>query len=69
MGEGRETHGPTEPEGDPLGFNTTALAPQPDRRRLRGGGYRVVHVIDNGESEVRAAHAGRRPTVTAPDNL
>ncbi|MFF9582093.1 type II toxin-antitoxin system RelE/ParE family toxin [Streptomyces achromogenes] len=39
----------TELESDPLGFNTTALVSQPDRRRLRVGDYRVVYTIDNSE--------------------
>ncbi|WP_455680991.1 type II toxin-antitoxin system RelE family toxin [Streptomyces huasconensis] len=54
---------PAEPETDPLGFNTTALAPQPKRRRLRVGNHRVVHTIDDGELAVRAVHAGHRSTV------
>ncbi|MER5871783.1 hypothetical protein [Streptomyces sp. NPDC002044] len=32
-----------------LGFNTTALVSQPERRSLRIGDYRVVYTIDNGE--------------------
>ncbi len=39
---------PTEPETDPLGFHTTALVSQPDRRRLRVGDHRVIYTIDNG---------------------
>ncbi|MFJ6899177.1 type II toxin-antitoxin system RelE/ParE family toxin [Streptomyces hokutonensis] len=53
----------TELETDPLGFNTTALAPQPERRRLRVGDYRVVYTIDNGELAVWVVHAGHRSTV------
>lgn len=46
----------TELEPDPLGFNTTALVSQPERRRLRVvGDYRVVYTIDNG----RAGGLGR----------
>lgn len=32
----------TELETDPLGFNTTALVSQPERRRLRVGDYHLV---------------------------
>ncbi|MFJ8801265.1 type II toxin-antitoxin system RelE/ParE family toxin [Streptomyces sp. NPDC102487] len=53
----------TELETDPLGFNTTALASQPERRRLRVGDYRVVYTIDNGELMVWAVHVGHRSTV------
>ncbi|MFI6008420.1 type II toxin-antitoxin system RelE/ParE family toxin [Streptomyces sp. NPDC051243] len=53
----------TELETDPLGFNTTALASQPDRRRLRVGDYRVIYTIDNGELVVRVVHVGYRSTV------
>ena len=53
----------TELETDPLGFNTTALASQPERRRLRVGDYRVVYTIDNGELAVWVVHAGHRSTV------
>ncbi|MGI5339810.1 type II toxin-antitoxin system RelE family toxin [Streptomyces sp. CA-181903] len=53
----------TELESDPLGFNTTAPASQPDRRRLRVGDYRVVYTIDNGELAVWVVHVGHRSTV------
>ncbi|MEO3975973.1 type II toxin-antitoxin system RelE/ParE family toxin [Streptomyces sp. CAU 1734] len=53
---------PTEPESDPLGYNTTALVSQPERRRLRVGDHRIVHTIDNGELVVRVVHAGQRST-------
>ncbi|MEU8500549.1 type II toxin-antitoxin system RelE/ParE family toxin [Streptomyces lavendulae] len=53
----------TELESDPLGFNTTALASQPERRRLRVGDYRVVYTIDNGELAVWFVHVGHRCTV------
>ncbi|WP_149823568.1 type II toxin-antitoxin system RelE family toxin [Streptomyces tailanensis] len=53
----------TELETDPLGFNTTALVSQPDRRRLRVGDYRVVYTNDNGELVVWAIHVGHRSTV------
>ncbi|MEU9940661.1 type II toxin-antitoxin system RelE family toxin [Streptomyces lavendulae] len=53
----------TELESDPLGFNTTALASQPERRRLRVGDYRVVYTIDNGELAVWFVHVGHRSTV------
>ncbi|MFF3270002.1 type II toxin-antitoxin system RelE/ParE family toxin [Streptomyces chrestomyceticus] len=52
----------TELESDPLGFNTTALVSQPDRR-LRVGDYRVIYTIDNGELVVWAVHVGHRSTV------
>lgn len=54
---------PTELESDPLGFSTTALVSQPERRRLRVGDYRVVDTIDNGELVVWAVHVGHRSTV------
>ncbi|MBZ9597844.1 MULTISPECIES: type II toxin-antitoxin system RelE family toxin [Streptomyces] len=54
---------PTELETDPLGFTTTALVSQPERRRLRVGDYRVVHTIDNGELVIWIVHVGRRSTV------
>ncbi|WP_432171898.1 type II toxin-antitoxin system RelE family toxin [Streptomyces sp. 1222.5] len=50
----------TELEGDPLGFDSTALVSQPDRRRLRVGDYRVVYTIDNGELVIWVVHAGHR---------
>jgi mRNA interferase RelE/StbE len=53
----------TELETDPLGFNTTALVSQPERRRLRVRDYRIVYTIDNGESVVWAVHVGHRSTV------
>jgi mRNA interferase RelE/StbE len=53
----------TELESDPFGFNTTTLASQPDRRRLRVGDYRVVYTIDNGELVVWVVHVGHRSTV------
>ncbi|MER6672622.1 type II toxin-antitoxin system RelE/ParE family toxin [Streptomyces sp. NPDC000983] len=53
----------TELETDPLGFNTTALMSQPDRRRLRVGNHRVLHTIDNGELVVCAVQVGHRSTV------
>ncbi|BCL22765.1 type II toxin-antitoxin system RelE family toxin [Streptomyces tuirus] len=52
-----------ELESDPLGFNTTALVSQPDRRRLRVGDYRVIYTIDNGELVVWAVHVGHRSRV------
>lgn len=52
-----------ELESDPLGFNTTALVSQPDRRRLRVGDHRVIYTIDNGELVVWAVHVGHRSTV------
>jgi mRNA interferase RelE/StbE len=45
-----------ELEADPLGFNTTALVSQPDRRRLRVGDYHVIYTIDNGELVVWVVH-------------
>ncbi|MFF5716653.1 type II toxin-antitoxin system RelE/ParE family toxin [Streptomyces buecherae] len=53
----------TELERDPLGFDTTALVSQPDRRRLRMGDYRVIYTIDNGELVVWVVHVGHRSTV------
>ncbi|MEV1023869.1 type II toxin-antitoxin system mRNA interferase toxin, RelE/StbE family [Streptomyces sp. NPDC050264] len=53
----------TELESDPLGFNTTALASRPDRRRLRVGDYRIVYTIDNGELVVWVVHVGHHSTV------
>lgn len=50
-------------ESDPLGFNTTALVSQPDRRRLRVGDYRVAYTIDNGVLVVWAVHVGHGSTV------
>jgi mRNA interferase RelE/StbE len=50
-------------EKDPMGFNTTALVSQPDRRRLRVGDYRVIYTIDNGELVVWVVHVGHRSTV------
>ncbi|MBL1081181.1 type II toxin-antitoxin system RelE/ParE family toxin [Streptomyces actinomycinicus] len=50
-------------ESDPLGFNTTALVSQPERRRLRVGDYRVVYTIDNGALVVWGVHVGHRSTV------
>ncbi|AWI28288.1 type II toxin-antitoxin system RelE family toxin [Streptomyces tirandamycinicus] len=53
----------TELESDPMGFDTTALVSQPDRRRLRVGDYRVLYTIDNGELVVWVVHVGHRSTV------
>lgn len=53
----------TELESDPLGFSTTALVSQPERRRLRVGDHRVVYTIDNGELVVWVVHIGHRSTV------
>ncbi|MGW1406274.1 type II toxin-antitoxin system RelE family toxin [Streptomyces sp. NPDC002403] len=53
----------TELESNPLGFNTTALVSQPDRRRLRVGDYRVVYTIDNGELVVWVVRIGHRSTI------
>ncbi|MFJ8042876.1 type II toxin-antitoxin system RelE/ParE family toxin [Kitasatospora sp. NPDC096147] len=53
----------TELESDPLGFNTTALVFQPDRRRLRVGDYRVVYTVESGELVVWVVHVGHRSTV------
>ncbi|MFE4217766.1 type II toxin-antitoxin system RelE/ParE family toxin [Streptomyces sp. NPDC056844] len=52
----------TELEGDPFGFNTTALVPQPDRRRLRVGDHGVVYTIDNGGLAIWAVHVEHRST-------
>ncbi|WP_329540572.1 type II toxin-antitoxin system RelE family toxin [Streptomyces sp. NBC_01358] len=53
----------TELESDPLGFSSTALVSQPERRRLRVGDYRVVYSIYNGELVVWVVHIGHRSTV------
>ncbi|MGK4582791.1 type II toxin-antitoxin system RelE family toxin [Kitasatospora sp. HPMI-4] len=53
----------TELESNPLGFSTTALVSQPERRRLRVGDYRVIYTIDNGELVVWVVHIGHRSTV------
>ncbi|MFE7038761.1 type II toxin-antitoxin system RelE/ParE family toxin [Streptomyces atratus] len=53
----------TELERDPLGFSTTALVSQPDRRRLRVGDYRIDYTIDNGELVVWVVHVGHRSTI------
>ncbi|MBO1420016.1 type II toxin-antitoxin system RelE/ParE family toxin [Streptomyces sp. FH025] len=53
----------TELERDPLGFNTTALVSQPDRRRLRVGDYRVIYTIDDGHLIVWVVHVAHRSTV------
>ncbi|MFF5854894.1 type II toxin-antitoxin system RelE/ParE family toxin [Streptomyces sp. NPDC012751] len=53
----------TELESDPLGFNTTALVSQPERRRLRVGDYRVVYTIDDGELAVWVVQVGHRSVV------
>ncbi|MCS0606311.1 type II toxin-antitoxin system RelE/ParE family toxin [Streptomyces sp. LP11] len=53
----------TELETGPLGFNTTALASLPERRRLRVGDYRVAYTINNGELVVWDVHVGHRSTV------
>ncbi|MEU8739739.1 type II toxin-antitoxin system RelE family toxin [Streptomyces halstedii] len=53
----------TELEADPLGYNTTSLVSQPDRRRLRVGDYRVIYTIDNGALVVWVVRVGHRSTV------
>ncbi len=53
----------TELESDPLGFSTTALVSQPDRRRLRVGDYRIIYTIDNGELVAWVIQVGHRSTV------
>lgn len=53
----------TELETDPLGFNTTALVSQPDRRRLRVGDYRIIYTIDKGELVVWVVHVAHHSTV------
>lgn len=53
----------TELESDPLGFKTTALVSQPERRRLRVGDYRVVYTVDNGELIVWVIQVGHRSTI------
>lgn len=53
----------TELETDPLGFNTTALVSQPDRRRLRVGDYRVIYTIEDGELVIWVVAVGHRSTI------
>jgi mRNA interferase RelE/StbE len=53
-------------EGEPLGFNTTALVSQPDRRHLRVADYRVIYTVDKGELVVCVVQAGHRSTVYGP---
>ncbi|QMU67692.1 type II toxin-antitoxin system RelE/ParE family toxin [Streptacidiphilus sp. P02-A3a] len=53
----------TKLESDPLGFSTTALVSQPERRRLRVGDYRVIYTIDNGELVVWVVPGGHRSNV------
>ena len=53
----------TELESNPLGFGTTALVSQPERRRLRVGDYRIVYTVDNGELVMWVVHIGHRSTV------
>ena len=59
----------TELESDPMGFNTTALVSQPDRRRLRVGDYRVIYTIDTPPAEsgppTFASGSARRTASTA----
>ncbi len=57
----------TELETDPLGFNTTALVSQPERRRLRVGDYRAAYTIDNGEPVAWVVHVDTGPPLTRPD--
>lgn len=57
----------TELESDPLGFSTTALVSQPDRRRLRVGDYRVIYTVDNGELVVWVFMSATAPRSTSRD--
>jgi mRNA interferase RelE/StbE len=60
----------TELENDPLGFNTTALVSQPDRRRLRVGDYRVIYTIDNANpSDLYVCHVERRGVLSSAHTL
>ena len=52
-----------ELENDPLGFGTTALVSQPERRRLRVGDHRVVYTLDNGELIIWVIQVGHRSTI------
>jgi len=56
-----------ELETDPLGFGTTALVSQPERRRLRVGDYRVVYTIDNGELWFGWCTSGIAQASTTPE--
>jgi mRNA interferase RelE/StbE len=58
----------TELESEPLGFNTTALVSQPDRRRLRVGDHRVIYTIDNGELVVWSYSSGIARPSTTPEH-
>jgi mRNA interferase RelE/StbE len=53
----------TELETDPLGFSTTALVSQPDRRRLRVGDYRVIYTVEDGELVIWVVAVGHRSTI------
>jgi mRNA interferase RelE/StbE len=52
----------TELETDPYGFNTTALAGDPTRRRLRVGDYRTVCTLDHGQLTIWIVQVGHRST-------
>ncbi|MFI5793181.1 type II toxin-antitoxin system RelE/ParE family toxin [Streptomyces sp. NPDC051677] len=62
-GDGERDATRNQRESDPIGFNTTALVSQPDRRRLRVRDYRVIYTIDNGELVVWVVQVGHRSTV------
>ncbi|GAA1111366.1 type II toxin-antitoxin system RelE family toxin [Nocardiopsis composta] len=53
----------SELEGDPFGFNTTALVGDPDLRRLRVGDYRVVYSVEAGRLIIWVMKVGRRSSV------
>jgi mRNA interferase RelE/StbE len=53
----------TELESDSLGFNTTALVSQPERRRLRVGDHQIIYTVDNGELVVWVVHVGHQSIV------
>lgn len=53
----------TELEQGPLGFGTTALAGNPEVRRLRVGDYRVIYTLENEKLVIWVVHIGHRSTV------
>jgi mRNA interferase RelE/StbE len=53
----------TELESDPLGFKTTAMVSQPERRRLRVGDYRIIYTVEDGQLVIWIVRVGHRSTV------
>ena len=52
----------TELETDPYGFNTTALAGDPTRFRLRVGDYRIGYTLDHGQLTIWIVQVDHRST-------